>query len=343
MTEQRWYYPLLVNVEPYLKGVRIDTFLGRHLRNYSPFRIQRMIRAGLVSIENAPATLKSRVRTGDRVQIRLVDPPDKLIPPEPIPLDILFEDDWLIAVNKPAGMVVHPVSDFDTGCLAHALQHHLDLKTGVRGLLRPGIVHRLDRMTSGVIVTTSHHLAHRELSIQFQNKQVHKSYLALVDGLIQRDSFDVRKPIGQRPSGDSILMSAHPDARHAKPAETHIQVLQRFPHATLVRAQPRSGRFHQIRVHLAEIGHPVVGDEYYGAGGTILQPPESQSTQPVPSTTQLPTWLPPNTLQPGRHLLHAERIEFTHPVNANPMTIEAPLTHDFHSVLQTLESQSPRL
>ena len=325
-----------MEVEKYLKGVRIDTFLSRHLRNYTQFRLQRMVRAGVVEIAGEQAELKSRVRHGQHVRIRLIDPPDKLLQPEPIELDVLQRDEWTIAVNKPPGMIVHPVGIYDSGTLVNALQHHLDVESGVRGLQRPGIVHRLDRMTSGVIVTTQHHLSHRMLSIQFQENRISKTYQALVEGVVLKDHGVIELPIGNVPRRDSILMTAKADAIDRKPARTSFTVLQRFRDATLVQCRPKTGRFHQIRVHLAEIGHPVVGDEYYGAFGRIKQPPHFGLPSAEFPGSQLPEWFPDVPMPPQRHLLHAERIEFAHPISLEWMAIEAPLTSDFQAVVDAL-------
>ena len=159
-------FPLTVEciVEAYLSGVRIDSFLSKHLRNYTSWRINRMVTAGLAKIDDQPAAPQDRVFRGQRVSLRLLEPPDKLLDPEPIIVPVVYEDPWLIVVDKPAGLVAHPVGDFQDGTLSNVLQSHLDRQTAIKGLLRPGVVHRLDRMTSGLIVTAKEHLAHRLLS-----------------------------------------------------------------------------------------------------------------------------------------------------------------------------------
>ncbi|MGH7200283.1 MAG: RluA family pseudouridine synthase, partial [Planctomycetaceae bacterium] len=186
-------------VEPYLSGVRIDTFLARHFRNYTSWRMMRMVRAGLAWVDDAPAAAEQRVFRGQRVRIRLVEPPDKLIGPQPGPLDVLYEDPWLVAVNKPAGQVVHPVADWQTETLSNVLQGHFDRQAARPGLLRPGFVHRLDRETSGVILCAKEHLAHRRLSLQFQKNRVRKAYVALVEGVLESDHGTIDLPIGRRP------------------------------------------------------------------------------------------------------------------------------------------------
>ena len=325
-----------VDVEAYLTGVRIDHFLSRQLRNYTTFRIQRMVRSGQVLIEGEPATQRCRVFRGQHVQIRLIDPPDKLIQPEPVDFAIIHQDRWITVVNKPADLVVHPVGPFDRGTLAHGVQHYLDSQTGVKGLLRPGIVHRLDRMTSGALVLCQHHLSHRELSIHFQDGRVSKTYLALVEGHLADGTGIVDLPIGRRPRGESILMSCLGDARDRKPAKTRWEVVERFAQATLVRLHPYSGRLHQIRVHMAHLGHPVVGDEYYGPFGQIRR--QSAATPGGSSMINShPDWLPDGLLTAGRHLLHAERLCFAHPIDRDWVEFDAPLAADFQAILDSLK------
>ncbi|MBL8814225.1 MAG: RluA family pseudouridine synthase, partial [Planctomycetaceae bacterium] len=172
-------YPPIVEfiVEPYLSGSRIDSFLTKHLRNYTSWRLHRLVCCGYAKIDEQPAEGADRVFRGQRVSIRLVEPPDKLLDPEPADLTIVYEDPWLIVVDKPAGLVAHPVGDFQDGTLSNVLQSHLDSQAAVKGLLRPGVVHRLDRMTSGLIVTAKEHLTHRLLSIDFQQGKLSKSYV----------------------------------------------------------------------------------------------------------------------------------------------------------------------
>lgn len=337
VTWERGMPKICVQVEPYLSGVRIDSFLVRHLRNYTPYRIQRMVRCGQVRIDGQPAESTSRVFTDQRVAIRLIDPPDKLLEPEPVPVDVVHEDRWLIVINKPAGLLAHPVGQFDRGTLAHGVQRYLDQQTGVRGLLRPGIVHRLDRMTSGAIVICKHHLAHRELSIHFQDSRVSKSYVALVEGLPAEEGGTIDLPIGRLPGRGSILMSCRGDARDRKPARTRWEVLQRFEQATLVRLHPYTGRLHQIRIHMAALGHPVLGDEYYGPCGQIRNQPHGSESGQLPAST-LPDWFPEGLLVPGRHLLHADRLGFAHPIDLDWVEFQVPLTADFQTAVGILAS-----
>ncbi|MEX0702473.1 MAG: RluA family pseudouridine synthase [Planctomycetales bacterium] len=331
----------LLSVEPYLHGVRIDSFLVKHFRNYTPFRMQRIVRAGAVTIDAAPAVPADRVFNGQRVGVRLIEPPDKLLASEPLPLSVLYEDEWLLVVDKPAGWPCHPVGETHTGTLANAVQHHLDAQSPLPGLLRPGIVHRLDRQTSGTIAVAKEHLAHRRLSIAFQEGRVEKTYLALVEGTLAEESGLIDRPIGRHPRGNTILMSAAPDARNAKPARTRFRLLERFPTATLVEAIPLTGRLHQIRVHFAALGHPIVGDEFYGPFDTI-RPSRfdalmsdglrvTSDEREVPSSEfQVPGEASDMTNQdaPGRHALHAHRLAFAHPITGERIACESPLPFD---------------
>jgi 23S rRNA pseudouridine1911/1915/1917 synthase len=317
-----WLRPFTAElvVERYLSGVRIDSFLARHFRNYTSFRMQRLVQCGYARINDVAVDIDQRVFRGQRVSVRLCEPPDKLLPPEPLPLEILYEDPWLVVVNKPAGLVTHPVPAFQRRTLANALQWHLDQQTVLPGLLRPGIVHRLDRQTSGVIAVTKEHLSHRLLSIEFQRSRVSKAYLALVEGAMAKNSGAVDLPIGRAAGHRCALMSARADAREAKPSRTLYEIVERFDAHTLVRAKPLTGRNHQIRVHLATIGHPVVGDEFYGRYGVL----KSNADGNAPGGD--------NNLA-GRHALHAERLGFSHPILREWMDLHAPLPPDMQRAI----------
>jgi 23S rRNA pseudouridine1911/1915/1917 synthase len=307
-------------VEAYLSGVRIDSFLSKHLRNYTSWRINRMVTAGLAKIDDQPAAPEDRVFRGQRVSLRLVEPPDKLLDPEPILVPVVYEDPWLIVVDKPAGLVAHPVGDFQDGTLSNVLQSHLDRQTALRGLLRPGVVHRLDRMTSGLIVTAKEHLAHRLLSIDFQQGKLSKSYVALIEG---RPDFETRIldfSIGQRPGGNSVLMSARADAKNARPAKTRVTVVERFDRYSMVECVLFTGRNHQIRVHLSHIGHPILGDEYYGPHGTIKQAPRFDGDDPTEE----------------RHALHAASLGFFHPILREWMQFRTSPPADFRALADSL-------
>ena len=295
-------------------GIRIDSFLMRCLRNFTRFRLQRIICAGGVAIDDVSAIASRRVRRGELVSVQLFEPPDKLFDPESININVLFEDDWLIAVDKPAGLIVHPVGKRQTGTLCNALQHRLDQQTKLPGILRPGIVHRLDRLTSGVIVVAKTFRAHKLLSIQFQERRVVKQYVALVEGHLPQDVGTIDLPIGRHPAGESILMTTDPGARDSRHALTEYRVIERRNKTTLVEVTPHTGRIHQIRVHFAALGHPLVGDEFYGPYGEI-RVDRLQATQTDRGNT--------------RHWLHASRLELAHPDDGRPIFFEAPLPVEF--------------
>lgn len=315
-------FPLTVEciVEGYLSGVRIDSFLSKHLRNYTSWRINRMVTAGLAKIDDQPAAPEDRVFRGQRVSLRLLEPPDKLLDPEPIFVPVVYEDPWLIVVDKPAGLVAHPVGDFQDGTLSNVLQSHLDRQTSIKGLLRPGVVHRLDRMTSGLIVTAKEHLAHRLLSIDFQQGKLSKSYVALIEGRPDFETRTLEFSIGQRPGGNSVLMSARADAKSPRPARTRVTVVRRFENYSMVECVLFSGRNHQIRVHLSHIGHPILGDEYYGPHGTIKQAPRFDGDDPTEE----------------RHALHAASLGFFHPILREWMQFRTSPPTDFWALTDSL-------
>lgn len=285
-------------VEPYLSGVRVDSFLSRHLRNYTRWRLSRMVRTGAVRVNNVTASTDQRVFRSQIVCLRLTEPPDKLLTPSPIPLSIVYEDPWLLVVDKPAGLIAHPVGEYQSDTLLNALQHHLDLQSPARGLLRPGIIHRLDRMTSGLLVVPKEHMVHRQLAIDFENGRTSKSYVALVEGDPEFDDQQINLPIGQQPGNNSVLMSAKPAAIKPRSARTDVVVRDRRGRHAVIDCVLHTGRNHQIRVHLAELGHPILGDEFYGPHGTIRKAPRLEGEQP---TTK-------------RHALHAAKLSFEHPV-----------------------------
>ena len=304
-----------LTVEAQLHGVRIDSFLVKHFRNYSPWRMQRLASAGCVTVDHVRAGPARRVFTGEFVRVRLVEPPDRLLAPEPVPFRLVYEDAWLLVVDKPAGVISHPTGDSQTGTLANGIQRHLDNRTHCPGLLRPGIVHRLDRQTSGLMVVASHHLAHAELSTAFECGRVSKTYVALVEGRMPQRRGTIDLPIGRARSGRGVLMSARGDAKDARPATTHYHVLERWETQTLVEAKPLTGRNHQIRVHFAQIGHPLVGDEFYDAGGTFKTP----ETAGCEVST--------------RHALHAASLEFAHPISNVWLRFASPLADDVRQMI----------
>jgi len=306
---------------------RIETFLIRQFRNYTIFRMQRMVSGGAVKIRNRPTLVGERVRTGDEVKILLIEPPDKLYQPEEIPLSIHYEDPWLIVLEKPAGMVCHPVSSYQTGTVCNALQSHFDVQSQCSGILRPGIVHRLDRQTSGLLVVSKTHLAHRGLVEQFEKSEVRKEYLVVVEGVLQQNCGEILRPIGIS-FNCRTLASVDQSARKSKSARTDFYVENRFPKHTLLKAIPKTGRMHQIRVHLSSIGHPVVGDFCYGEN---VSNPVHRDDRSLNTT---------NIGAQNRHLLHAHVLKFRHPVFNRDLAFRLPIPDDLKSFLDDVKKKN---
>ncbi len=289
-------------------GKRLDRWLHERLPAYSRSRIQQWIRAGAVRVEGGVAKPSLALRGGETVDVEPVEPPPLRATPEAIPLEILYEDADLVAVNKPAGMVAHAGAGCRQGTLVNALLHRFGALSAMGGELRPGIVHRLDRYTSGVILAARHDVAHRRLAEQFAGRQVEKVYLALVHGAIREEAGTIERPIARDPVRRERMSSR---LGRGRPALTEYRVLRRFKDYTYLEVRIRTGRTHQIRVHLAGSGHPVAGDRLYGApakGG-------------APAT---------------RFFLHARRIRFRHPMTGEPLTIEAPLPAELEAWLARL-------
>lgn len=295
-------------------GRRIDAFLAKHFRNYTTFRLHRLVAAGLVKVDQLHCEVTQRVFRSQSVRIHLVEPPDKLLAPEQLPVRVLYEDPWMLVVDKPAGMVVHPIGEFQSGTLCNAIQNHLDRGTIAAGLLRPGIVHRLDRMTSGLLAVAKTSDMHTRLSSMIQDGRFDKQYLALIHGHPTFEDRVIDKPIGAV-SQSSILMSVAPDSRNPRTARTDVKVLKKLPLTTLVQCRLHTGRNHQIRVHLASIGHPVVGDEFYRTGNRVTSTPEALRDLSV------------------RHALHAAALQFDHPVLNQRVIVKSPPTTDFWMML----------
>jgi 23S rRNA pseudouridine1911/1915/1917 synthase len=295
-------------------GRRLDVFLARRMPDWSRHQVQRQIRSGMVTV--GPETVYKagrEVEGGERVTIRAARHELRAVP-EDLPVDILYEDDDLLVVNKPAGMVVHVGAGVKSGTLVNALLHHISRLSSEGGELRPGIVHRLDRMTSGLVVVAKTDFAHRELSAQFKARDVHKSYIALVHGRVEKASGEIEKPVGRDPVHRTRMRA---DGIRAREARTRYRVIRRFRHFTLVGAEPETGRTHQIRVHFSSIGHPIVGDTLYRAPGRIAIGGKQEKTL-------------------SRNFLHAAALEFSHPRKGRRMRFEAPLPSELEQFLDGL-------
>ena len=299
-------------VEPFHSGCRIDTFLAKHLRTYTSWRLHRMVAADAATVNGLPVGPTQRVFRGQRVRVRLIEPPDKLLQSSFEALPIIYEDPWLVVIDKPAGIVCHPVGEFDSDTVTNRLQTHFDGGLSATGLQRPGIVHRLDRQTSGLLVVSRDQRTHRLLSDDIQAGRTGKKYLARVEGLVEFEEQQIDLPIGRHPDGNSVLMSAGLDAITPRKCRTIVRVLRRDPRESVVECELLTGRNHQIRVHMAAIGHPVLQDEFYGARGQLRLTKEERT---VPAEQ--------------RHALHASQLRFVHPVLRSELCFNSVPPCDF--------------
>lgn len=304
-------------------GARLDAFLAARVATASRSRLKQLIDDGEVFVEGVAVKPSHRLRAGETVEL---ETPGPLVTsdfaPEDIPLDIVHEDDSIVVVNKPAGLVVHPAAGVPAGTLANALAFHLRQLAAGGGPTRPGIVHRLDRDTSGLIVVAKTDEAHEHLSAQFRAREVVKYYVALVHGATREERGRVEEPIGRDPRNRTRMAVV----RGGRAALSIWRVRRRFTRFTLVDVEIKTGRTHQIRVHLAWLKHPVVGDEVYGGGrdNTIQEARARAAVQSL-----------------GRQFLHAERLGFRHPRTGEFLKFRAPLPPDLAALLELLEGARP--
>jgi 23S rRNA pseudouridine1911/1915/1917 synthase len=282
---------------------RIDMFLVRQMPDWSRSQIARLIREGLVRVGDKPASKAGLpVESGQTIRVTARHEESRATP-EDLPLDILYEDSDLLVVNKPAGMVVHVGAGASSGTLVNALLGHAAKLSTEGGDERPGIVHRLDKMTSGLMLVAKNNAAHRRLSEMFKAREVHKTYQALVHGRIAKDAGVIDRPVGRDPNRRTRMKIGGASTREA---QTQYRVVRRLGRFTLIAAMPLTGRTHQIRVHLASTGHPVVGDTTYGAPAKLRVENRDEPTLP-------------------RTFLHAAKLELEHPMTGAPLKFEAPL------------------
>ena len=309
---------------------RLDVFLTSHFPKLSRATVRRAIDAGHVSVGGETGKPSLRLSAGEQVEVRQIEVPREGPVPQNIPLTILHEDDAIVVVNKPAGMVVHPAKGHWEGTLASALAHHFTTLSGRGGPTRPGIVHRLDRDTSGVIVVAKNDQAHDVLAAQFKSREVTKEYLAIVVGAPEFDRERIDEPIGDHPTHrDKKAIRRHdPDARAAV---TEYEVVERFAGYALVRAMPKTGRTHQIRLHLAHVRHAVLCDRLYG-GRSIINELELIPRDKIGQDTAAAGDSP--LLE--RQALHAHRLAFTHPTSGERVEFVAELPADMERTLAAL-------
>ena len=302
-TESEFLYFTEVN-----PGLRIDKYLSEQMTSYSRSHIQKLLKDQCVQVNNLPVKVNYKLRTGDQIKVCLPEPETLNVEPENIPLDILYEDQDLLVVNKPKGMVVHPAAGHYSGTLVNALMYHCkDQLSGINGILRPGIVHRIDMDTTGTLVVCKNDISHQSLAEQLKEHSITRRYRAIVHGRLKEDG-TVNAPIGRHPT-DRKKMSIH--AKNGKPAITHDRMLKRYKEYTYIECQLETGRTHQIRVHMASIGHPLLGDQSYG-----------------------PSKVPYKNLQ--GQTLHAMILGFLHPTTQKYMEFEAPLPEYFQHLLDVL-------
>ena len=306
--------PIRVTVESRAHGWRLDHYLVRLYPNFSRSQFQSSIAAEAVTVNGLPAKSSRRLRVNDVVELSLPEDAAPRVEPEDLPLSVIYEDEHLVAIDKPADMIVHPGRGQTTGTLVAALQFHFDSLSDVGGTLRPGIVHRLDRDTTGVIVVAKNNQVHHKLSRQFELREVTKRYHAICWGRVELDSDYIETHVGvsRRNREKMRVVPAGGKSRHA---ETFYEVIERFDRTSYLRLSPRTGRTHQLRVHMAHLNHPILADRLYGGDR--------------PEGRELPI---------RRQELHARSLEVTHPVTGKAIRFEAPLPEDFCQVLECLRS-----
>jgi 23S rRNA pseudouridine1911/1915/1917 synthase len=305
-------------------GVRLDQFLVAQFPEYSRSGIQKVIDAAGVQVNGRIAKASYKVRHGDLLAITPPEPTHELPQPEDIPLDVLYEDDYLAVINKPFDMVVHPAKGHWSGTLVNALQFRFAKLSDVNGSYRPGIVHRLDRDTSGVILVAKEEQAHRDLGMQFELRKIYKEYVAITNGVLDRDSDYIEGRIAHHPH-DRIKMIVTDEEEVGRDACSFYEVIERFRGFTFCRVNPRTGRTHQIRVHLASVGCPVLADKMYGGRDCFRLSDLDPNLAAEADETLLP-----------RQALHAHRIRFTHPAKRNVIEVIAPLPPEFDATLKAL-------
>lgn len=296
---------LFFTAEDSLKDIRIDKYLTDKGEQFSRSYIQKLLKEQKVQVNGTPVKANYKVQPGDSIRLTVPEAVEPEILPEPIPLDLLYEDDCLLVVNKPKGMVVHPAAGHYSGTLVNAILYHCQGHlSGINGVMRPGIVHRIDRDTTGALVVCKDDVTHRNLAEQLKEHSIHRRYRAIVMGNLPHDEGTIEGPIGRHPI-DRKKMAINP--KNGKPAVTHYQVLERFSKYTYVECRLETGRTHQIRVHMSSIGHPLLGDFVYGSGKS----PYSLEGQ----------------------VLHAESLGFIHPAKNEYMEFHAPLPAYFSELL----------
>ncbi len=311
----------VIEVEPAEAGERFDRVVCTYLSDCSRSFVTQLIQDGHITIAGRTRKPSYRVKSGEHIQGRVPDREPALLAPEPIALDILYEDDDIIVMNKPVDLVVHPGPGNETGTLVNGLLHHCPELGGNRASKRPGIVHRLDKDTTGAIVVAKNRQALDHLSLQFKSRSVRKTYLALVYGDLKSNSGTIELPIGRHPVNRKKMSTVSSSGREAR---TVWRAKQRYGQVTLLELDLKTGRTHQIRVHCAAIHHPVIGDQVYAS---------AKYKRPKHADAKLAALL----ARVQRQMLHAHRLELSHPVTQDRMKFEAPLADDMRVLLAALD------
>jgi 23S rRNA pseudouridine1911/1915/1917 synthase len=312
-----------------VEGTRLDQYLVLMFPDLSRSALQKVIDAGGVLVNGQVAKASYKVRDRDQVRVWPPEPGHDLPVPEDIPLDILYEDEFLAVINKPVDMVVHPAKGHWSGTLVNALQFHFSDLSQLNGDYRPGIVHRLDRDTSGVILVAKDEATHRDLSNQFEYRKIFKEYVAITAGVLNLDSDYIEARIAHHPH-DRVKMIVSEEEEEGKEACSYYEVIERFRGFTFCRIQPRTGRTHQIRVHLASVGCPVLADKIYGGRDSL------RLSELVPDLAP-----EADEILMARQALHAYRLRFQHPRHKRMIEGEAPLPVDFLKTLAALRLHRP--
>jgi 23S rRNA pseudouridine1911/1915/1917 synthase len=331
--------PIQITVEARAHGWRVDHYLSRIFPNFSRALFQKAIEQQSILVNGIAVKTSRRLRINDRISVRLPEASDRTLPPEDLPLNIIFEDEYLVVLNKPPGMIVHPGKGNYRGTLAGALQFHFDRLSDMAGKLRPGIVHRLDRDTSGILVIAKDNQVHHRLSGQFERREVTKEYFALTQGVFDLDRDEISTYIRVNPQKREKMVVAEP-VGNARPAQTFYEVVKRYQGFTSVRLFPKTGRTHQLRVHMQHLGHPVVADRLYGGGANLslsqlLARSGRDRMQPAPAGVIGDESA--DTPLIDRQALHARRLAFCHPQSGKPLEFEAPLPDDILRTLSAIE------
>ena len=302
-------------------GKRLDRFLSEKIADWSRSRLQKLIDEGDATVNEKAAKSSYKLRAGDEIEVELTEIPDARFEPENIPLDIVYEDEFLAVINKPAGMIIHPGAGVSGGTLANAIAYHFKFQiSDAKTENRIGIVHRLDKDTSGLIVVAKDEATNEALSEQFRRRKIYKSYVALIHGAIRENVGKIEAPIG-RAKYNRLKMSV---TNHGREALSLWRVRQRFEKFTLLEVEIKTGRTHQIRVHLAYLNHPIIGDETYNEGRdkTIADAEIKKEIEKL-----------------GRFFLHAEKLAFTHPKTRRQMDFYAPLPAELERFLETIRGK----